>query len=266
MVTTVEALTCRLCGGAASLEYDGLLLDRYRVGYYRCRQCGSLQTEQPHWLNEAYAGSECSIDPGSARRVLDSYVLVHLVARLFGCRSLLDFGGNTGLLCRLLRDQGHQAYTYDRYVSPNYAPQFVGDPTRRHDLVSAFEVIEHFADPAQELAALFGAGPRLILVTTELYCRQGADWWYLASREGQHVFFYSAAAMQLVAARYGYRLLHGRGFLLFCQSPPGRLQSLAVRWLLRPRLLRLLAAWLLPRRGLGAQRDYDRLMDPTRNS
>jgi hypothetical protein len=265
MTNNAESTACRLCGGTAGLEFTGLVLDRYTTGYYRCHGCGSLQTGRPHWLDEAYASPDRSIDTGAAGRVLDSFVLVYCIARLFKCRRLFDFGGNTGLLCRLLRDRGFDALTYDRYIQPVYAPHFTGDPAGRYDLVSAFEVVEHFANPEQELRALFEPGPQNVLVTTELFVNQQADWWYLAQREGQHVFFYSAAAAQLIASRYGYRLTIGRGFLLFSRSTPSRLQRLTVQWLLRPRLLRLIGGLLLTRRGAGAQRDYAELtMRPTR--
>lgn len=251
---------CRLCGGATTPLFEGLVLDKYRVSYLRCQLCGSLQTEKPYWLNEAYVSFDRSIDPGAARRVLDSFALVSCIARLLNARRLLDFGGNTGLLCRLLRDRGYDAYTFDRYIDPVYAPQFTGDAVVPRDLLTAFEVIEHFSDPNSELDAIFRTGHRAILVTTELYSEQSPGWWYLAPREGQHVFFYSEAAIKLIAVRYGYSLEFGHGYLLFSRDPLGWMQRLTVRWLLRQRFLRIFGAVLLARRGSGAQRDYDVLV------
>jgi Methyltransferase domain len=233
-----------------------VVLARHDVSYYRCGRCGSLQTQWPFWLPEAYGRADLSIDPGSARRVLDSYVLVDIVARLLGCRKLLDFGGNTAFLCRLLRDRGYDAYSFDRYIEPVYAPHFVGDPSSLYDLVSAFEVIEHFTSPSNDLEQIFGKRPRVVLATTELFSGQSSDWWYLAPREGQHVFFYSEQAARLIASRYGYELVVGRTFLLFSRVPLSLLKRFLVRQLLRPRMLQVLGAPLLMRRGTGAERDY----------
>jgi hypothetical protein len=215
-----------------------------------------LPTERPYWLSETYGDATLSIDPGSARRVLDSYVLVDIVARLFACHKLLDFGGNTGFLCRLLRDRGYDAYSYDRYVASIYAPHFVGSPSDRHDLVSAFEVMEHFACPATDLDQIFQAKPKIVLATTELFSGQSAEWWYLAPREGQHVFFYSDKAARFIAAQYGYNVLIGRNCLLFSRASITLLQRVFMRRFLTPRIVRVLGAILLMRRGQGAENDF----------
>lgn len=255
------AVDCRLCRGGTIFAFEAMVLDRHQVSYYRCRQCGSLQSEPPYWLSESYGAAASSIDPGSARRVLDTFALVDIIAMLFGCRSLLDYGGNTGFLCRLLRDRGYDAYSYDRYVPPIYAPHFVGSPSERYDLVSAFEVIEHFAWPATDLDEIFLGSPQIVLATTELYSGQSADWWYLAPREGQHVFLYSDNAVRLVAARYGYHLLIAHGFLLFSRAPVPLARRQIISRLLTPRSLRLAGALLLMRRGRGAEEDFAKLTE-----
>jgi Methyltransferase domain len=259
MTKRPEETACRLCHGPTALAHKVLVLAKYDVSYYRCQKCGSLQTEYPYWLAESYADAQASIDPGSARRVLDSYILVEMVARIFACRKLLDFGGNTGFLCRLLRDRGYDAFTFDRYVTSIYAPHFLGRPSEPHDLVSAFEVMEHFTNPAIDLDQLFRARPRIVLATTELFSGQSAAWWYLAPREGQHVFFYSANAARFIADQYGYHLYIGRGFLLFSDTSVSFVKRQIMRLFLRPRILHVLGAILLMRRGKGAEKDFAQL-------
>jgi hypothetical protein len=254
MTPAADDTACRLCHGRTAFAYKTTVLARYDVSYYRCGQCGSLQTERPYWLSESYAQATSSLDPGSARRVLDGYVLIDTLARLFRCHKLLDFGGNTGLLCRLLRDRGFDAYSFDRYVTPTYAPHFVGSPSERYDLVSAFEVIEHFPCPAQDLEQIFAARPKVVVATTELFFGQTADWWYLAPLEGQHIFFYSEQAVRFIAAQYGYELLIAAGFLLFSRDPITLGQRALIR-LLKPRIMRVIGALLLMRRGHGAEAD-----------
>jgi hypothetical protein len=254
MTHPFDDTACRLCQGPTVFAYKTVVLAKYEVSYYRCQQCGSLQSEQPYWLAESYREPSASIDTGSARRVLDNYVLVDIVARLFGCRRLLDFGGNSGFLCRLLRDRGYDAYAFDQYVAPIYVPHFVGSPSEHYDLVSAFEVIEHFPRPAEDLKQIFGARPRIVVATTELFCGQSVDWWYLAPLEGQHVFFYSQQAAQLIAARYGYHLLITAGFLIFSRDPLTLAQK-ALVGSLKPRIMRVIGALLLMRRGHGAEAD-----------
>lgn len=254
VVPLTETTACRLCGGAATHAFRLTVLAKYDISCAVCPDCGSLQTEPPYWLAEAYAAP--SIDPGAARRTLDCYVLVDVVARIFKCRKLLDFGGNTGLLCRLLRDREYAAYCFDRYVTATYARQFTGSPADRYDLVSAFEVIEHFERPATDLEQIFGPRPRIVLLSTELFSGQGADWWYLAPREGQHVFFYSEKAIRLIAAGFGYDVIFGRTFVLFSRDPFSALQRMLIPRLLRGRVLQIAGALLMMRRGRGADSDY----------
>lgn len=255
MTNSSDQIDCRLCGHSAGFAFRTIVLAKYEIACYLCTGCGSLQTQKPFWLEEAYGTVVSTIDTGSARRVLDSYVLVRVVAKLLKCRKMLDFGGNTGFLCRLLRDSGLDAFSFDRYITPVYAAHFVGSASDQHDLVSAFEVIEHFECPKQDLGQLFDARPGIVLLTTELYRGQSADWWYLAPREGQHIFFYSPTAVRLIAARYGYSFVIGRCFVLFSRAPLGSFQKAVLR-ALRPRVLQALGAFILPKKGQGAQRDY----------
>lgn len=261
----LEPLPCRLCHGRTNFAFSLQILRQYAVAFLRCDKCLSLQSETPFWLQEAYSKSTASIDPGAARRILNSYVLTRILAKLFHCQRLFDFGAGTGLMCRLLRDQRYDAYCYDRYVTPTFAPHFVGSLTEQYDLVSAFEVIEHFIDPAQELQRLFSLRPKVLLISTELYSNQDRSWWYLAPMEGQHIFFYSITALKLVAQQYGYHLLVGRGFCIFSAARPGPLKRAIVR-ILRPAALRLLSGLMLASPGKGADLDYSALTTDQRSS
>jgi hypothetical protein len=121
-----------------------------------------------------------------------------------GVHTILDFGGGDGLLCRLLRDRGLDAYTNDEFSVPSYAQPFVGSLENNYDLVTAFEVFEHFPNPRKSLDHLFQCQPRFLLASTELYKGNDSDWWYLAPNTGQHVFFYSEAALRWIAVRHDY--------------------------------------------------------------
>jgi hypothetical protein len=199
-----EESHCRLCRGATALKFRKSVLSRHCVAYFRCEHCGSLQTERPFWLAEAYRSSLANSDTFAGQRALTNVSAAYVASRLFGARNALDVGGGDGLVCRLLRDYGLNCYVSDKYAINLYAPGFVEPDFRNPDLTLAFEVFEHFPEPTEDLASIFSARPRIVLASTWLYENQGEDWSYLAPDDGQHVFFYSRGAIDLIAARFGY--------------------------------------------------------------
>jgi hypothetical protein len=246
------SITCRLCDGLAEEKFQLSVLGKYTVGYYECSICGSLQSEPPYWLGESYSLSLASLDVGAANRVNQNLAAVFSVSRILGVKSILDFGGGDGLLCRNLRDLNIEAYVYDKYATAIYAQQFERDLGRTFDLITAFEVAEHMAEPASEMGALFESRPRYIFLTTVLYDGQGADWWYMAPESGQHIFFYSAASLDHIARKFGYVHYVLGKFILFAREPIPSLKLNMLRAVLRVRSLKLVfaALSLVPRPGI----------------
>lgn len=185
----------------------------YEVAYYECTGCRSLQTEQPYWLDQAYRTQDLTIDIGRAQRnvlnsMLCAYILEHLGVR--NEEPCLDWGAAEGLYVRLMRDRGFNYFCYDKYRQPLYVSEHfsVGTPTAVAPVVlTAIDVFEHLAEPAQELAGIFALKPRIVLFTQECYNEQKDDWWYLAPLCGQHVFFYSQAGLEWIANRFRYRYI-----------------------------------------------------------
>jgi Methyltransferase domain len=237
---------CRLCHGPVDKQFGLRLLGRHEVNYSRCRDCGSLQTDEPYWLTEAYATSLTVSDVGAVRRCLTCRAVIWLVLRSLRQRQarLLDFGGGSGLLCRLLRDVGIDAWTCDAYGSSEYALRFQADIDTAEpgsfDVVTAFEVLEHLPHPDRDLEKLFRLCPQILLASTEPYLDgSDASWWYLSPHTGQHVFFYSPRGLQTIADRFGYALLSIGGWHLFTRRPIGAWTRRLLRRLLSARSLML---------------------------
>jgi hypothetical protein len=265
MTLTTPATTttpaCRLCGGATAPAFRATVLGKYDAPYLRCTACESLQPADPHWLDEAYRNAARSVfDVGAADRILNTRAITWAVAKLFRVRGrLLDFGGGDGLLCRLLRDAGFDAYTADKYSDVRYAKGFEAEPGPGLEMITAFEVLEHFTDPAGELAALFAHRPRLLLASTGVYRGQGPDWPYLSTETGQHVFLYSPQAFEWIARRHGYHAFLGSGFILWSAEPISRFRRVALK-LMRYRTQRLLQGWVALKQPRSIQRDFEMLV------
>jgi hypothetical protein len=223
--------SCRLCGGTAIRQFRLALLEKYDVDFSRCSQCESLQTDEPFWLNEAYADQRRFFDTGAVSRNQTLLMYMWYVTRLFGFgdrTTVLDWGGGDGLLTRMMRDVGIDAYHFDKYATNRYAAGFDDALDRRYDIVTAFEVWEHLPNPAEAIEEIFSRKPAVHFLTTELYTGQGSDWGYIWPTTGRHIFFFSPKAMTFIAQKYGYSLLSVGRYTLFTR----RALSPVRRWLL----------------------------------
>lgn len=210
---------CRLCGSPVEPAFSRQILFKYPVAYFKCQGCGSLQTETPYWLDEAYAQKPERFDTGKASRTLANFLILRRMFDILGVRPsdrCADFGGGTGLFARLMRDAGYNFYSYDKYGSGEFCDGFGWNRFDRPvKLVTIFECAEHFANPAEEWESIFATGADYVVGTTGIFNGQGADWTYLSPESGQHVFFYSPAAFAHIAGKHGwYAYILGSYFLL----------------------------------------------------
>ena len=210
-----ELIPCRLCMAPTNFKFARTAIDGENICCYQCSQCYSLQTQVPHWLEAEYSASasesHLNLDTYAADRSLRCRTTIYFLWKMVGFSSqrnkLLDWGGGVGLMVRLLRDAGIDSYLYDKYAKNHYASGFVRSEGERYAVVTAFEVFEHFANPGLDIEELFSLDPSMLVVSTSLYKNQGPEWAYLGPAKSEHVFFYSAKAMDIIGQRFGYRVL-----------------------------------------------------------
>jgi hypothetical protein len=259
---------CGLCGGGLREKFVLTVLDKYRVRYRACVDCGSLQTEPAHWIKEAYRSNNLArLDTGAAQRNLSNLSSAFAVCRILRLRNVVDFGGGDGLLCRLLRDYSVNCFVDDKYATATYSQGFTEPNFTEPDLLLAFEVFEHFENPLGDLGAIFDRNPKAILASTLTYTGQGSDWWYLNPATGQHLFFYTLGALRSVARSRGYELIASGPYIVFFRSAlAGSMARVLLRALLHRISLRIIGVYLrlLPTRGVWD--DYERLRDDTGSS
>ena len=105
-------MDCRVCHRPIGTSFsEGRILDR-NVEYFECAECGYVQTEEPTWLDEAYSSPINLSDTGIMARNLSNVNLTLATLTLMGAKSaqVVDYAGGYGLLVRLLRDKGVDAY------------------------------------------------------------------------------------------------------------------------------------------------------------
>jgi len=206
---TSSVQRCRACGGTALPIWKGSLLD-LSVQYSECPRCGYVQTENPYWLERAYSAPINASDTGIMSRNLSNtgitIAALVLLSRLRG--RVVDCAGGMGILVRLLRDVGVDAFWSDPYCENSLARGFEYS-TGTADLVTAFEAFEHFTEPAKELDRLLQISPNILLSTALIPnpTPPAGEWWYYGPEHGQHVGFFRVGTLQKLAVDRGKHLV-----------------------------------------------------------
>jgi hypothetical protein len=202
-------MKCKICTSSADHFSSATILGKYSVDYFKCRRCGFIRTEDPHWLEEAYSSAITGSDVGLARRNSRLATIARLLITTFFNTSgrFLDFAGGYGLFVRMMRDSGFDFSWYDRYCTNLFAGGFDADLNdgRHYELVTAFEVFEHLVDPVEELDGILKHSKN-ILFTTDLLPEPAPkpdEWWYYGLEHGQHVSFYTRKSLKVLAEKKG---------------------------------------------------------------
>lgn len=262
---TKSEAKCRLCGRSVELMFNKKIMHKYSTTYYRCCSCGCLQTQVPYWLKEAYRDPVRYTDTFAAQRCGRMSRLIFIITkilRLSVSLKVLDWGGGDGLLTRMLRDLGIDAYSFDMYSKNTYAGGFDRMPNHNYDFITAFEVLEHMAYPREELGEIFGLEPRFILFSTCLYEGQDSEWPYLAPYSGRHIHFFTRKAMEGIATRYGYSVIMNNNLFFYYKRRLQPIVKQAITFLMSERGYRLaqIAVPFVPTRCL-TDSDYQLMLE-----
>lgn len=221
-------MRCHVCEGETSVVFAAEVLQKYNVEYYCCRFCGFVQAENPFWLSEAYQNPINASDTGLlSRNILFSSRTAALILAFFKRDGLfVDHAGGFGVFTRLMRDIGFDFYWQDEFCTNLMARGFEYDPKKHKiEMVTAFEVFEHFAHPMKELTTITGIARNLVFSTTLIASPppKPREWWYYSFHHGQHISFYTFKSLQVLASRIGLNLYsNGRDFHLLTEKKISR--------------------------------------------
>jgi hypothetical protein len=203
---------CRICAAAARPFATAKVLRKYDVRWFECPSCGFVQSEEPYWLAEAYSDPIADIDLGSYYRC-DTYskITKSVILSFFDpAARFVDYGGGYGLFVRAMRDKGFDFSRQDSYCRNLFAQGFdvKEAPAKKFELLTAWEVFEHLADPSAEVERMLGYSDNFFF-TTELlpaHRPKPGDWWYYALNHGQHISIYTLRSLEVIAERHGLHL------------------------------------------------------------
>ena len=239
---------CNLCGSDGTRfikESDDKYFHRRIV---ECTGCGLAYVSPqptPEQLEELYArmyhADRKSLDDGTVTRFSDAerlgYRISRRLPRLGAYKSggkLLDIGTNDGLFLINAKNAGYEVYGVE--ISPSAAElaarksgapvvsgalsDFIARyPDLRLDVVTLWDVIEHFTDPMAELKKIFGLlnpGGILALSTVNRGSLRGSvykDRWLGFTESPEHIFFFTPTVMRRLIKKAGFTPLKVYGWM-----------------------------------------------------
>lgn len=197
-------MKCKVCTQNSEFFSEGVILEKHKIKYYKCDNCGFIQTEEPYWLDESYSDVINRSDVGYVTRNLlySKYTKLIIFAFFNSKRKFIDYGSGYGLFVRLMRDYGLDYYWEDKYCENIFVKDFVADkPEKNYELLTAFEVFEHVVEPIHDIKEMLKFSDSIFFSTYLIpnnYPKPN-EWWYYALDTGQHISFYSLKTMHYIA-------------------------------------------------------------------
>jgi len=212
---------CRCCLGKTTYFSSAMILD-FTATYSICSKCLSVQVDNPVWIERAHSKAISNLDTGLVSRCLSASRLISTLLFLEGKTEAtgIDWGGGTGLLTRLLRDQGFQVRSYDKYAKVEHAEGFeasIEEAEKASTFLTSIECFEHLVNPivAYKYVTL---EKEYFIFTTETIGTPPPDpaeksWWYFVPESGQHITFASKQGLDEFRKILGFNYLINFGSL-----------------------------------------------------
>ena len=222
-------MDCKICSNRLDFFAVGRVLNKHDVDYYKCNQCGFVQTEDPYWLKESYSQAIADSDIGLVNRNLMFAGIAKTVIHIFfnQKKEFIDYGGGYGLFTRLMRDSGFNFFCFDRYCDNLFAKGFGADMAaeKSYELLTAFELLEHLTNPRAEIEKMLKLSDNILFSTILLPADTPFphDWWYYGLDHGQHISFYTAESLRFLADQYKMHYSSNGSIHLFSRNKKNRL-------------------------------------------
>lgn len=226
----MKASKCIICeSDLVGLRANLRILNKFDASLLVCNECSHEWFDDPHhWLSESYSSPITCTDTGIVARSL--FVHKFISTFLFFANPsarILDWGSGSGLLVRLLRDDGYHCYGFEPNTPPvlaasySYIDEHTVIESSPYRLVTAIEVVEHLPNPKDFFLKALSISDTLIF-STQLVdnSKNGNDWWYYSIETGQHLSFYTEKSLSILASfnNCTYRSSACKGLHIFTRN------------------------------------------------
>lgn len=217
-------MNCNICNHTSDLFLTSTIFkEKTKISYYKCSNCGFIQTEEPYWLEKAYSDVIAKTDIGLIfRNIVFSNIIESVLDQYFNdLKKALDYGGGLGMFTRIMRDKGYNFLWYDDYCENIFVQTFEGKLDTKYDMITAFEVFEHLPKTNETLEMLLKITDTLIF-STELSdnVTDFENWWYRAEASGQHISFHTSKSLKYLADKHklNYLTLNNKSIHIFTKK------------------------------------------------
>jgi hypothetical protein len=200
----VKNRNCPVCTESMQPLFRHAVLGKHEISYFLCPACGTIATEEPFWLEEAYQSAISKLDTwGASRNQFNQQRLEPILSLLFGDDApFVDAACGYGLLVRLLRDIGFNFRGHDEFCPNVFSTPFPAPAGTPAAAVTAFEVLEHLVNPREFLQQQFSRySTDSIIASTTTFVGSPPlqDWPYYSFESGQHVTIYQPRSLRRLA-------------------------------------------------------------------
>ena len=201
------------------------------IYYYRCDVCEFIFTKDfDHFGNKGFSQyiynddyPKLDIDYAEKRPLITYSLIDHYFSANKQNMSILDYGGGSGYLEKVLKDQGYQADTYEPFGKNMATPTM----EQKYQIIVSMEVLEHIDKPIEAIENMLNyldTENGIILFSTLL---QPPDietlkttWWYINPRGG-HISFYTRHCFVTIFEKYGFHFYtNGSNLHMACKNIP----------------------------------------------
>ena len=204
-------MQCKICENTAEFYSEAEILFKYKIKYYKCSDCGFIQTEEPYWLDEAYSDAINHSDIGLLKRNSELVCpTANVLSKYFdSSKKFIDYGAGYGVFVRMMRDKGFDFYWQDKYCENLYAKDFTFNESEKYEVLTAYEVFEHLPQPVKEVEEMLKYSSNILFSTYLIPPGnpKPADWWYFAPDHGQHISLYTEKSLSVLANKFNKNLV-----------------------------------------------------------
>lgn len=225
-------MECKLCNTETMYFDTARILKKYDIKYFKCPDCGIIQTEKPYWLQEAYSNAITNSDIGIiSRNYKNTEILEKIFSIIFPRKNnFLDYGGGYGIFVRRMRDLGFDFEWFDEYCKNLFAKGH--EKSKEHyDVITSFEMFEHLVNPIEECKKMFALADNIVFSTELLPVPNPkiTDWWYYCTDHGQHIIFYTKQSLLKIAQTFGKNYYYFGGFHIFSMDKISKFKSMQLK-------------------------------------